>query len=177
MLSTRPLISKSSSSYTNPLMIVHQLQLVSPSLSYSTVISIPSKVLVLLFTCQPGQQNPKFCKFSFFFFIIIRSGCLAEIWWSICISKSQKSLSVSFSRTNSGLCIYLLFIWSNFKFLLSSKWITFPTLVLCSLILFLCLFVVFAYYVWLIVSSLSPYNSHLLFCCVLSIIALIELVP
>ena len=29
------------------------------------------------------------------------------------------------SRTDSGLCIYHLFVWSNFNILYSSKWITF----------------------------------------------------
>ena len=52
-----------------------------------------------------------------FLLIIIRSGRLAQIRWSVCISKLQSSLCVSFSRTDSGLCIYHLFVWSNFNFL------------------------------------------------------------
>ena len=40
--------------------------------------------------------------------IIIRSGLLAEIRRSVCISKSHRSLCMSFSRTGSGLCIYHL---------------------------------------------------------------------
>ena len=63
----------------------------------------------------------------FLFLIIIRSGRMAEIKWSVCISKSQQSLCVSFSWTDSGLCIYHLFVWSNFNFLHSSQWITLPT--------------------------------------------------
>ena len=42
-----------------------------------------------------------------------------------CIAKSQRILCVSFSRTDSGLCIYHIFIWLNLKFLHSSQWITF----------------------------------------------------
>ena len=38
------------------------------------------------------------------------SGRLAEIRWSVCISKSQRILSVSFSRTDSRLCLYHLFV-------------------------------------------------------------------
>ena len=63
----------------------------------------------------------------FFLSIIIRSGRLAEIKWSVYISKSQRNLRVLFSRTDSGLCIYHLFVWSNWNFLHNSQWITFPT--------------------------------------------------
>ena len=55
-----------------------------------------------------------------FLLIIIRSGLLAEIWWSVYITKSQRSLCVSFSRTDPGLCIYHLFVRSNFNFLHNS---------------------------------------------------------
>ena len=43
------------------------------------------------------------------------------------VSKSQRSLFVSFSRKNSGLCYYHLVVWSNFNLLHNSQWITFPT--------------------------------------------------
>ena len=46
----------------------------------------------------------------FSFLYIIRSGRLAEIRWSIWMSKSHRCLCVSFSRTDSGLCIYHLFV-------------------------------------------------------------------
>ena len=46
---------------------------------------------------------------------------------SVCISKSQRSLCTSFSRTDSRLCIYHLFIWSNFNFSLNSQWNTLRT--------------------------------------------------
>ena len=59
-----------------------------------------------------------------FLLITIRSGCLAEIMWSVYISKSQRCLCVSFSRTDSGLCIYHLFEWSNSNFLHIFQWIT-----------------------------------------------------
>ena len=105
---------------------VHQLQLVSLSPSCSIdFLKLSSNVLVLT------------SLFAFFYFIlwsaetadslqflllliIIRSGRLAEIRWSISIWKSlKKSLYVTFSRTDSGLRIYHLFVWSNlnFKFL------------------------------------------------------------
>ena len=48
---------------------------------------------------------------SLFLLIIIRSGFLAENRWSVCMSKSHRSLCVSFSRTDAGLWIYPLFVW------------------------------------------------------------------
>ena len=54
---------------------------------------------------------------SFLLLIIIRSGLLAEIRWSVFTWKSQRSLCVSFSRTGAGLCIYHLLVWSNLNFL------------------------------------------------------------
>ena len=78
----------------------------------------------------------------FFWLIIIRSGLLAKIRWSICMSKSYRSLCVSFSQTDAGLYIYHLFVWSNLNFLHISQWITLPTqlcLVLYSSGLICCL--------------------------------------
>ena len=64
---------------------------------------------------------------SLFLLIIIKSGLLAGIRWSVCISKSHRSLCESFSRTVAGLCIYHLLVWSNLNFLHISEWITLPT--------------------------------------------------
>ena len=50
------------------------------------------------------------------------SSLLAEIRWSVCMSKSHRSLCVSLSRTDAGL-----FVWSNLNFLHNSQWITLPT--------------------------------------------------
>ena len=65
---------------------------------------------------QQGQESPQFCKFSFFLLIIIRSGRLAEICLSVCKSKSLRCLCVSFYRTDSGLLMHHLFVWSKFHF-------------------------------------------------------------
>ena len=118
-----------------------------------------------------------FADFLFFFFlllIIIRSGLLAEIKWSVCISKSHRSLRVSFSRTGVELCIYHLLAWSNLSFLHISQWITLPTQSCLALYSF-CANFLHSLTMWLMVSSLSPHSLHLLFCCVLSILALIWL--
>ena len=51
---------------------------------------------------------------------------LIKIKWSVCISKSLRSLCASFSNADSGLCIYHLLVWSNFNFLHDFLVITFP---------------------------------------------------
>ena len=84
--------------------------------------------------------------------------------------KSHRSLCVSFSRTGAGLCIYHLLAWSNLNFLHISQWITLPTQSYSSANL------PHPLIMWLMVSSLSLHSLHLLFCCVLSILALIWLV-
>ena len=104
----------------------------------------------------------------FFLLIIIRCGLRAEIRWPVSMSKSHWSLCVLFSGTAVGLCMYHLFVWSNLNFLHISQCITLPTqssLVLYSFRANL----LHSLILWLMVSSLS----HLLFCCVLSILALI----
>ena len=82
--------------------------------------------LSILFCCQPGQQSLQFFKCSFLL-SVIRSSRLAEIRWSVSMSKPKKRICESFSKTGDGLCIYHLFAWSNFSFLHNSQWITLPT--------------------------------------------------
>ena len=111
----------------------------------------------------------------FLLLIIIRSVHLAEIRWSVCTSKSHRSLCVSFSRTDSGLRIYYLFVWSNLNFFLISQWITLPTQS-CLVLYYFCANLLHSLIMWLMLSSLSPHSLHLLICCVLSILVLIWLV-
>ena len=88
---------------------------------------------------------------------------------------SHRSLCVLFSRTGAGLCIYHLFVWSNLNFLRISQWITFPTQS-CLVLYSFCANLLHSLIMWLMVSSLSPHSLHFLFCCVLSILALLWLV-
>ena len=138
MLPTRPLIFKFSSSFTNLLVSVQRAQFtISGTVtfmyhSFSIILrgcgTYPSfRFLSISLFGQPGEQSSQFCKLSSFWLIIIRSGRLAEIRWSVCMSKSQRRLCVSFSWTDSGLCRNHLLGWSNLIFLHSSQWITFPT--------------------------------------------------
>ena len=104
-------------------------------------------------------------------FTIIRSG----IRWSVCMPMSQRSLCVSFSRTDAGLCIYHLLVWSNFNFLHISPWITLPTQS-CLVLYSFCVNLLHSVIMWLMASSLSLHSLHLLFSIFLSILALIWLV-
>ena len=106
--------------------------------------------------------------------IIIRSGLLAEIRWSVCMSKSNRNLCVLFSRTGAELCIYHLLAWSNLNFLPISQWITL-SIQLCLTLYSFYANLLHSLIMWLMVLSLSPHSLHLLFCCVLSILALIWL--
>ena len=82
------------------LYLVHQLQLLSPSLSCSIYFSVFKQGLVtfgllsVLHFGQPEWLSPLFGKFSFllcFFFLSIRrSGHLVEIRRSACMSKSHR---------------------------------------------------------------------------------------
>ena len=93
MVSTRPLISKSSSPFSNPLFTVPNVPITIDiivtcmfhsffnSQARSRYLSFFSHLSVL-FCGQPGQQSRLFCKFSLFFFfllIIIKSCFLAGI--------------------------------------------------------------------------------------------------
>ena len=135
----------------------------------------PSKVDVLIFLFTFLQfysvvsWDSKVHTFSnslFLLIIIIRFGLLAEIRWSVCVTKSLRSLSALFSRIDPGLCMYHFFVWLNLNFLLiflvhpfvSSLTFLLPHILPHSLIM------------WLMFSSLSPHNIYFLFCCILSIL-------
>ena len=183
MVSTRPVISKSSSPCTNPLVTVPRAPITISiivtfmfhsffnPLTRSRYLSLSSHSFnFTLWSAETAKSI--ILQVLFLLLVIIRSGCLAEICLSVCTSKSQRSLCVLFSWTDSGLCLYHLFVWSNFNFLDSSQWITLPTqswLILYSF----CVNLLHSFIMWLIVSSLSPHNLYLLFCCILSILALI----
>ena len=57
-----------------------------------------------------GTAKSTILQVPFFLLIIIKSGLLAGIKWSVCMLKSHRSLCVAFSRTGAGLCIYHLLL-------------------------------------------------------------------
>ena len=116
-----------------------------------------------------------FARSLFFLLIIMRSNFLVEIRWSVGMSKSHRCLCVSFSRIGAGLCIYHFCVWSNSNFLHISLWFTLSTQS-CLVLYSFCAILLHSLIMWFMVSSPSPHNVHLIFCCVLSILALIWLV-
>ena len=112
---------------------------------------------------------------SLFLLITIRSGLLAEIRWSVCMSRSHMILCALFSSTVAGLWIYHFLVWSNLNVLHISQWITLPTQS-CLVLYSFCANLLHSLIMWSMVLSLSPHSPHLLFCWVLSILALIWLV-
>ena len=135
MVSTRTFISKSSCPFISNLVTLPRAPI--------TIGIIVTFMFYRFFNSLPNLRYFSFFSLSFNFtlwsagtaksiflqvlFIIIRSSRLAEIRWSVCMSKSQRSLCVSFSRTDFGLCIYHLFVWSNLNFLHNSQWFSLPT--------------------------------------------------
>ena len=187
MVSTRPPTSKSTSPFSNPLVTVSKAPITTGiidtcmfhsffnSLARSRYLSFFSHSFSFILWSAGTEKSTILQVLFSFFLIIIKSGFLAEISWSVCIPKSHRSLCVSFSRTVAGLCIYHLFVWSNFSFLHISQWITLPTQS-CLVLYSFCANLLHSLIMWLMVSSLSPHSLHLLFCWVLSILALIWLV-
>ena len=138
MVFTRRPTSKSSRPFNNPLVTVPKAPItigIIVAFMFHSIFQFSSKVEVLtsLFTFFQFYSDSKVDNFAdlllllLLLLIIIRSGLLAEIRWSDCISKSHRSLCVSFSRTGVGLCICHLLVWSDWNFLLISQWITLLT--------------------------------------------------
>ena len=115
MVSTRPFISRSSSFFINLLVTVSR-PLIAIGITVTFIfhsffsvllqglcIYLSFRFLSIVPSGQPERQSP-----LFFFFLLLtftRSGRLAVIRWSVCISKSQGILCVSFSKMGSRLCI------------------------------------------------------------------------
>ena len=178
MVSTGPLNSKSSSLCTNNLVNVTRAAIkigIIVTFMFHCLFNRLARPMYLflfllsfnftLWSAETAKTKILYVPFSFLFFflfIILRSSHLADVWWFVSISKSQWGLCVSFSRTVSWLCIYHLFIWSNFNFLHISQGITLPTQSCLDLYSF-CSNLLHSLIMRLNVSSLSPHNLHLLF--------------
>ena len=123
-----------------------------------------------MFTLWPTGMAKSTLRQVLFSLTIKRSCRLSEFRWFVYISKSQRTLCVSFFRMDAGLYIYHLFAWSKLNFLHNSQWITLPTQSCLDLLSF-CANLLNSL-MGLIVSFLSPDNLHLLFCCDISILVL-----
>ena len=183
IVSTRQLTSKSSRPFNNPLVTVPNAPITNGTIVtfmfHRFVNSLARSRYLSFFSLSfrfilwsAGTAKSTILQILFLLSIIMRSGLLAGIRRFVCMLKSHRSLCELFSRTGAGLCIYNLFVRSNWNFLHISQWITLPTQSCLALYSF-CANLLHSIIMWLIVSSLSPHSLHLLFCCVLSILALI----
>ena len=154
IVSTCPLISESYSLFTNLLRIVLSAPI---TVSITVTIMFHSfflvEVLISLFAFfqfyYVGSRDGKVHNSagSLFFLLTITSSVrLPRL-------KSQKTLCISFSWKNSGLCKYHSFVWSNINFLQNSQ----LTPLLTQLCLVLYYFrAAFAYYVNISYVSITP---------------------
>ena len=119
MISSCRLISKSPSRGTNPLVTIPRAPItigITVTLVFHSFFSSVARSKFLSFF----SLSFKFTLWSdwtakskirqVLFFVYYHDVCQS------CISKSKRSLWISFFRTYFGLCIYHLFIWSNFRF-------------------------------------------------------------
>ena len=137
IVSTYPPTSKPARPFKSPLVIVPKSPITIGtivtfmfhsffnSLARSRYLSFFSHSFSLILW-STGTAKSTILQILYFLLIIIRSGLLAKIWWSVCMSTSHRSLCVWFSRTGAGLCIYHFLVLSNLNFLHISQWITLP---------------------------------------------------
>ena len=127
MISTCSLIYESSSLYTNPLRIVPSpptkigitvIFMFHRFFSFYPVTDInPSFHFFNVTQCSAGIPMSTIRQGSLSLLTIKKSGRLAEIWWSVCISKSQGSLCLSFSGKKKNRVAHVpLFCMVKFQF-------------------------------------------------------------
>ena len=174
MVYTRPPTSKSSSPFNNPFVTIPKspitIGITVTLLFHSFVLffqfSGRVEVLTLLFpffqlyTVISRYRKVHNFASAFFLLITIRFDLLAEIRWPVCMSKTHRSLSVLFSKTDAGLCIYHLLVWSNFNSLHNSQLITLSTQ-LCLVLYFFCANLLITWLLLLILLLSEPAHTRL----------------
>ena len=165
MVSTRSPTSESSGAFNNPLVTVPKapvtVGIIVTFMFHSFFNSLARSRYLSLFShsfsfilWSAGTAKSTILQMFFFLLIIIKSGLLTGIRGWVCMSKSHRSLCVSFSWTGAGLCIYHLLAWSNWNFLHISQWI--PLLTQSCLALYsFCANFLHSLIMWLLVSCLS----------------------
>ena len=141
LVSARPLISKFSSPFINPLVTVLNAPItigINVTFMFHSFFQFSRKVHVLIFSLSlsltllsAGTANSTIGQVLNFFFFLCCWLCLCLVVWlklrDLFVSQNPIEMCASQSRTVSELCIYRLFEWSNFSFLHNFKWINFPT--------------------------------------------------
>ena len=113
--------SKSSSLFNNPLVTVPKapitIGLIVTFMFHSFFNSLARPSYLSFFSDSysfilwpAGTAKSTILQIFFFFFRLLLG---LVFWLRLGMSKSHRSLWVSFSRTGAGLCIYYLFVWSN----------------------------------------------------------------
>ena len=185
MVSTHPPTNKSSSPFRNPLITVQNapitIGIIVICMSHSFFNSLARSRYLSFFShsfsfilWSTGTAKSTILRVLFFWWLL--SGLV--FWLRLgdpYVCQSPKGVCVLFSRTAAVLCVYHLSECSNLNFLHISQWITLPTQS-CLVVYSFCANLLHSLIMWLMVSSLSPHSQHLLFCCVLSILALIWMV-
>ena len=183
MVSTHPPTSKSSTLFNNPLVTVLKASIIIGiifTFIFHSFFNSQARSRYLYFFSHSfsfilwSADTAKSIILQILFFIVDYYKVFGPRLGNPSVCQSPIGFFVSFSRTDAGLCMYHLFAWSNLNFLYISQWITLPTQS-CLVLYVFCANLLHSL-IWLIVSSLSPHNLHLLFCCLLPILALIWLV-
>ena len=126
IVSTRPPTSKSSRPFNSPLVIVPNAPITIGTIVtftfHSFFNSLARSRYLSFFSLSfrfilwsAGTAKSTILQILFLLLIIMRFGLLAGIRWAVCMLKSHRCLCESFSRTGAGLCIYHLFVWSNWN--------------------------------------------------------------
>ena len=173
MVSTRPLISKSPSPWTNPFMtepgvpvttditviiIFHSFGFFFPLLRQGQGTYLFFRFTSILLCGQPEQQSPQFGLFTFFFSWL----SLGQVVWPrfdyLFITQNPKEFCLIFPD-GFQVVTYYLFVWSNLNFLHTSQWITSPTL-LCLVLYSLCANLLHSFIIIIISLSVSFSQQH-----------------
>ena len=112
MVSSCPPVSKSSSLFSNPLVTVPNtpitIGIIVTCMFHSFFNSLARSRYLFFFShtfsfilWSARTSKSTILQVLFFLLIIIKSGFLTGIRWSVCMSKSPRSLCVSFSRTGT----------------------------------------------------------------------------
>ena len=136
MLSTCPLIPKSSSFFTKPLRIVPNTPItngITVTFMFYRFFSLPAKsrylsfCLILFLLCDLlGHQNPIFSRFSFFCWLS-QSLVIWLRFGDLFVSQIQENFVHLVLQDRFWIVHILLVHMVKFKFPLQSQWITYPT--------------------------------------------------
>ena len=152
MVSTRPLTSNSSRPFNNPLVTVPKalitIGIIVTFIFHSFFNSLARSRYLSLFShsfsfilWSAGTVKSIILQIFFFLLIIIRSGLLAEIRWSVCISKSHRTVCVIF--LDRCWVVHIPFVGMvKFKFLAHFPVDHLSLPVMSSLVLLLCQFII-----------------------------------